>query len=656
MLRAARTAILGAALALWLCAAGSVTASAHTLFVGSDPPDGGILYAAPEHVTLDFTSPVMLGASQATIADSEGRLTQIPDSDLRLDPQYPTRLVVKLPPLGHDSYRLSFKTRDSVDVHDTEGSIVFGITVAPVLKSQASASPAASGSEVLLRWVLFSGLAGLVGGLLLALFLLPGDVVTAVRARAQARALLVALSGAVLVVVGEVAMLGLAVYGAGGLSRVPLQRLLLGSDFGIRLVISSLLATGAALLVAWLALRARRGQPTENVINNARRSGLSIVTANSLRACLLAVALAGALGMSGHVGASTQPGLTDAVVRGAHLLSFSLWGGGLVAIVAVVAGNQHLPGGVAWAMLRRFSPIAAGALTLTVASGLLMSGKEVASVTAALSTQYGIALLIKVGLVGLVALLGLGHAIRIARAPREGAGRFPLRSLGLEAAGALLVVLFGAFLGASIPAVGAQYDPPPTPQRAAAQTVDLNDLAVRLSVEPNQPGRNLIAVNVINKRRPVPARVTQVGVIVGDSVTVTRPFLSSSTDQNGRYDVGSADLAPGQLSFTVWIIREGVRPLQQRFEWSVPPATAARHPVVVSDAAVAPVTNAAAAAVLGAGALVWLWVFLGRPGRSPIPLSTGSPGSRRLSRLVPRRLLRAAPSAAAWTEVPARDP
>ena len=558
MLRAARTAIVGAALALWLCAAGSVTASAHTLFVGSDPPDGGVIYSAPDHVTLDFTSPIMLEASQATIADSEGRLTVIPDSDLRLDPQYPTRLVVKLPPLGHDSYRLSFKTRDSVDVHDTEGSIVFGITVAPALKSEAAASPAASGSEVLLRWLLFSGLAGLVGGLLLALFLLPGDVVNAVRARAQATALLVALSGAVLVVAGELGMLVLAVQGAGGVSRLPLQRLVMGSDFGTRLLTSSLLATGAVLLIAWLALGALRGRPIENVISSARRSGLSILTAASLRACLLAVALAGALGMSGHVGASTQPGLSDAVVRGAHLLSFSVWGGGLVAIVAAVAGNRHMPGGVAWAVLRRFSPIAAGALTVTVGSGLLMSGKEVASVTAALSTQYGIALLIKVGLVGLVALLGLRHAIKVACAPREGAGRFPLRSLGVEAAGALLVVLFGAFLGASFPAVGAQYDPPPAQQRLAAQTVDLRDLTVRLSVAPNQPGRNLVAVNVINKRRPVPARVTQVYVIVGDSLSGTRPALSSSSDQNGRYDVGSADRPPAHRSPPGGTLRDGV--------------------------------------------------------------------------------------------------
>jgi copper transport protein len=643
--KGARRALLSVLASLWMCAAGSVTASAHTLFIGSDPPEGGVVYTAPDRVNLDFTSPVLLLYSHATLADSQGRQTAIPDSALGVDPQYPTRLVIKLPPLGHDSYRLSFKTRDSVDLHDTEGSIVFGVAVAPSLKAQAAVTPSASWTEVLLRWVIFSGLAGLVGGLLFALFLLPGGVARRFRAKAQELAFWIATTGAALVVSGELGTLVLEEFRAGG-APVPLDRLLLGSSFGSRLVISSLVAAGAGLLTAWLAWNAHRGRTAESPLRRLRRAGLLALTSASSRACLLAVALAGALGMSGHVGASMQPSLGDALVRAAHLLSLSVWVGGLVAIVSVLGVQRALPVSAGWTVLKRFSPVAGAALLVTITSGLLMAGTEVASVTAALSTQYGIALLLKVGLVGLVALLGLRHAIVVARAPRAAQG-LPLRTLLVEGSGALLVVLLGAFLGASFPAVGAQFDPPAA-RPLATQTVDFKDLTVRLSVEPNQPGTNLVAVNVINKRRPVPAPVSQVSVVVGDSVGGSRPVLSATADQGGRYDVGSADLTPGGLRMTVWITRVGMAPIAQTFNWTVPPAPVARHPVVVSNAPVAPAANALAVGLFGLGLLVWLAVFVVRPARGALRLEPWTGPAWPVPTFIRRVLGRAALGSTIW--------
>jgi copper transport protein len=630
-----------------MCLAGSVTASAHTLFVGSDPPDGGVVYTAPDHVDLDFSEPVLVLYSHVTIADSLGRQTLISDSYIRGDAKYPNRLIVKLPQLAHDSYRLSFKTRDSTDLHDTEGSIVFGVAVAPSLKSQAAAAPTTSWSEVLLRWVIFSGLAGLIGGLLIAFFLLPGAVARVLLAKAQATALWIGTAGAALVMSGEVGTLLMKQYQLGG-SAVGLDRLLLGSGFGTRSLISTLVATGATVLTASLAWSAQRGRPAESPLLKVRGEGILAVSAGSVRASLLAVVLAGALGMSGHVGANTQPGVGEVVTRTAHFLSLSIWVGGLVSIVAVLAMSK-LPAGAGWAVLKRFSPVAAAALIGTIASGVVMAGANVASITAALSTQYGLALLVKIGLVGLIALLGLRHAVLVARRSQREAGRLPLRTLSIEAGGALLVVLLGAFLGSSFPAVGAQYDPPAAHQSVATQTVDLRDLTVRLSVAPNQPGRNLVAVNVINKRRPVPAAVQEVSVVIGDSLTGSRPVLSTTVDQGGRYDVGSADLTTGSLSLTVWIIRAGVAPIQQTFGWSVPPAQVARHPVVISDVAIAPAANLAAAALIAGGLLVWLRLFMLRPARpTTSPQEPGAPGRWRLQPVVRRVLARALPAASIW--------
>jgi hypothetical protein len=352
--------------------------------------------------------------------------------------------------------------------------------------------------------------------------------------------------------------------------------------------------------------------------------------------------------MSGHVGASTQPGVSEVVVRTAHFLSLSLWVGGLVSMVAILA-LRRLPADAAWLVLRRFSPVAAAALIATIASGVLMAGANVASITAALTTQYGLALLLKIVVVGMVALLGLRHAVVVARRSRLEPGRLPLRTLSIEAAGALLVVLLGAFLGSSFPAVGAQYDPPSASAPASTQTVDLRDITLRLSVAPNQPGRNLVAVTVINKRRPVPAAVQEVNVVIGDSLTGSRPVLIATADQGGRYDVGSADLTTGTLGLTVWIIRAGVAPIQQTFNWSVPPAQVARHPVVISDAAIAPAANLAAAALIAGGLLIWLRLFVLRAGRpSSSPLEPQGPGRWRVPLPVWRVLARAIPATSIW--------
>ena len=80
-----------------------------------------------------------------------------------------------------------------------------------------------------------------------------------------------------------------------------------------------------------------------------------------------------------------------------------------MAIVPLLrAGPEQLA--LAWAILRRFGALAAGSLAALLITGLFMSGQQVASLDALLTTLYGRALLLKIGLAAAVALIGLRNA------------------------------------------------------------------------------------------------------------------------------------------------------------------------------------------------------------------------------------------------------
>jgi hypothetical protein len=133
---------------------------------------------------------------------------------------------------------------------------------------------------------------------------------------------------------------------------------------------------------------------------------------------------------------------------------------------------------------------------------------------------------------------------------------------------------------------------------------------VRLSIEPNRPGQNLVSVYVATKRRPVPAAIDDVKVILARPGLAAQTLEAKPGDGFSRYDAGAVDLTAGQMGVNVEVHRSPLPATTQRFGWSVPAAQVPRHPVVVSDARYSSLSKAAAAAltfagVIFAGAILW---------------------------------------------------
>jgi copper transport protein len=594
--------ILAVLVAMTAVVATRMPVSAHTNFVGSDPADSSALSQSPRTISLDFDKRVSPALTSVSLVDAEGR--DHPGTSLSVDAARTTRLVVSLPSLARDTYRLSFTTRDSDDLHLTKGSVVFAVGTAPTLTSEGQSFGDVRPLEVVLRWLGIAGISAAVGGLVLLLGVLPGALGRGAAAEAVRRRLVrLAMAGAAAAATAQLLLLGAQAIDVGDLAT-GLRTLVLESDYGLRWSAEVAMLLG---LVALAGLMARRPSILGSRLH---RRWLSAGAAALATGVTLVEAL------SGHSGDSS-PSLGNTLFRGAHLLAVDVWVGGLIGLVVVLATLRRLPATEVPARALRgvvagFSRWAGPAFVVIVVSGLVLAGVEVATVTALLSTAYGLILVAKVLLVAAVTLFAVRHAWLLGRRA-IGAGdaggwlrKFRLSIPG-EAGIAVFILVLAAALASSPPARGPQFEPA-APLAPSAVTANANDLVIRVSLRPNLPGRNILSVDVLNTRRPAPGPVRGVSIQLlapGDAnprLVSAVPSLEAQT-----YDGGSVQLrSPGELKVSVVVDRGGLPPARADVPWTVNRLQTPPHPPVVSTLPIAPVTDGLAAAI--ALLAIWLWL------------------------------------------------
>ena len=634
-----RRASLVGTLVTVLVLLGAPAASAHSYFVQSDPADGSILETAPQKVVLVFSSAVASNFTSVVLTEAGG--TRYSPDSIAAYPGRPNIVVINLPPIAKGSYRLSFTTRDAVDLHVTSGTIVFGVGVAPPASESVPAPAPAQPVEVAMRWLALAGLAALLGSVALAL-LVVGRVPApdAVRAAVQRGLFSLAIGGCALVIVGETGLLALQASALGDLAP-SIGRLLSGSEFGTRWIITVLLVAAIALLVLGL-LRSARRKAVPSLMSEVRRlRGWSLLLTQT-RVFLLCIGLTAAIAFSGHVAGASGTSFGGIALLTLHVGAMGLWAGGVVALAASVLVLRRvtgaLDGRLVMSLVVGFGPVAAISFATLAVTGLLLSGLQVASVTALLSTPYGTALILKVGLIGFVALLGLRHALwtwrGLARRGTQvfGPSRIPV-TVALEAVGALAIIVLAAVLGASAPAQGPQFSPLPSEAQITQLTQKQDDLLVTVSVKPNQAGPNLVSVLVVNTRRPAPGPVDRVTVLV---VRPNDPQgqLLPTTQTGSAFDAGSIKLDAGDLRFTVTVNRTGVGETVTTIPWQVAAVPIRRAPVVVSSQPIAPLVDLlAVVAAIAAAAVILAGVGRNRRAAAAFASETALERGRRRGRV-----------------------
>jgi copper transport protein len=540
-------------------------ASAHAYLTASAPADGAVLDHAPELLTLTFTEHVELAATHVDITDGDGRRYAPTSITLRAesgagDTEEPEDVVVGLPVLPPNVYHVRWRTLSSDDLHVTSGNLVVGVqrTVRAAARPAGPGGPAPA--EAGLRGIGLLGLSLALGGAVLALL--------AGAANVRRRLLRSATAGGVLALVAAPALLAAQV-AAGAGAWGPLLLSQTGSPrwLGYEL---SLAALTAATVTARHDLR--RGLML----------GAPAAAATATCAALL-----------GHAASASVATIAATAV---HVLAAGGWAGSLIAVALLLIPLPRLAriGRESIApLLRSFAVVASACVALLVVTGLWLTGAQVATVDALLTTPYGWLLIAKLILAAVAGGLGLRTARRLRTT--SGISILPVRSVFTEAGSLVLVVALAAALSSAGVARGPRFDAAPrTVPEVSGQAADLVDA---VAIRPNRPGRNVVTITVNDTRRPALAPVGGVSVVLRgpDGTQVVHPVTRGP---DGLWSVAVDDIrTSGQWQVSVTVLRAGLPAVTDTHAWGVAGGAAP----VISGAPLRPATTALAVMLLSAG-------------------------------------------------------
>jgi len=564
--RALRRFLAVLPLALLIVLGPAAPASAHAYLTTSFPVDGATLAAGPSVLRLHFSESVDLTSTRIDVVDGHGAHHAL--SGLRIvrggDTEEPSSITAPLPHLARGVYRVSWETLSSDDLHRTSGVFSFGIDRAVARTPFHEPLPRAE--EALLRWAAFAALALACGGLVV------GRLATAGSLRLRSGIAAWTLTGAV---AGPLAALALLVDQVRGSGASVTH--LLGTDYGLRWTVRA--AGLLALLVG--VLLARRG----------RRRAVSFVIVGGIGLAATGSALLG------HAVASPGNGLTRLIADAVHLAAAATWAGSVA--VASLVGRRD-PAALRTS-LRSFARLALGCLTTVVVTGVYLTSGVVGSVDAALYTWYGRAVVLKIVLLGAIALLAAVNHRRVRAAGRSWRGPVILEAVGLG-----LALAAAAFLTSGQPAREPRFVAVAGPAPTRQVDGPVADLQERVQVGPNRPGRNIAVVDVFDTRRPAPAPVQAVLVrVLAADGSGLPPTPATPLAIRGRWSATVAVPAAGAVQVEVTVVRSGLPPARHAFGWVVAGRAGDARPARVSTAPLYGTLRDLSVLLFGVAAVGW---------------------------------------------------
>lgn len=465
-----------AILALAGIAVGGAAADGHANYVRSTPAADARLLTPPTEIRMAFSEPPDSRGSTITVLDQGGRRVDTADTAPSGEPN---GLRVGVKPVGDGGYTVAWIARSAVDGHETKSTFAFAVGNAPLpsLADVPDASAPPSPFELAGRLLSYAGIALGIGTVLFAFVVRAPETP---EERRRERALLLVAGG--LIVIGSAGLL----LDQGG--RIPPR---LGVLLGLRAL------SGASL--AGLALASR---PT--LAARRELAGVAVIAA-AMTATLVS-----------HAAALGEP--LGVILDYVHVLGISAWTGGIVALLWIVLrGAPELTPQVLARTVRRFSLVALVAVALLVATGTLQAFSRLVLLQDLIETPYGIALLVKIVLLGMT--LGFG-AFHLFRAGPRGDRRALIRGTTIET-GLLVVVIAAAGVLTAVA--------PPAQNSGAAfdETRHVAGLRLELVLPTALPGRNRYVLRVHDGLRPltdtekVVLRFTMVEHDMGESELVT---------------------------------------------------------------------------------------------------------------------------------------
>jgi copper resistance protein C len=370
---------------------------AHANAESSIPAFGSRLDAPPETVAIQFTQAVESAMTRFTLIDSERN--EYPLGPVRVSEDRLRAEADVLEPLPSGGYILQWETRSAVDGHTTRGSIPFGVGAGATIADVSTGGEVPRLDAVLGKTLAFIGISLAAGAFAFWYLVLPSSL------RSTHRGLIerCIATGAILQVGG----LALFAYSQFATTGVAAAAFFLGTEFGRGLL--QRLGLAAVLLIG-IATTMRRPEVSPRIWG-----ALAVVTLVTFFV----------YGRFSHSATYVIPSWIGASVDGLHLVTIGIWTGGLVVLMLflkTLPKEDALLGPDHRLVTKRFSDLATGSVVFAGASGIFLVWAIVGFGGGWMGTDYGRALGAKIGLAGVMILLGGINKWAYVRRFMQGAG------------------------------------------------------------------------------------------------------------------------------------------------------------------------------------------------------------------------------------------
>jgi copper transport protein len=478
--------------------AGVIPVQAHAMLMRSIPEANATLASTPAQIELFFSEAIAARLNKISVLDSTGM--QLNSAEVSLDPADSTHLIAPLPGLADGVYMVAWRVIDATDGHETTGSFPFMVgkvaagagMIAPASPENTPPPPV---GEMITKGLLYLASAALMGSILFTFLAWKPSVKQA-----------------------QVSSEGLGAY------YQFLNKLWLGSLIllGIAGILRLLLASGTAngTLFGW------PWQPTFGYILLNTRVGIlgiiQLILAGALAGLILprqgrlnllsglgaSLLLLGTFCLECHAASVPKP-LVPMLADFVHLLGVAVWVGGLFAFLAGMWAIRCLEPEprtrLTAFLIPHFSTLAMSSVAALTVTGIYASYLHVGDLSLLLSTNYGQALLLKLIIIApMLAMGGINFMfttpmMRKAAARPGGSpklvDRFRLLLTSETVLGCVLLIWVGVFTTL-----------PPARVASAAPVFNkvtrADDLSVKLSIDPFQPGMNTFTVTLTSGGKP----------------------------------------------------------------------------------------------------------------------------------------------------------
>lgn len=353
----------------------------HAELLRSQPAAGSVIESVPRDVHIWFSEPVDAPSSTAIrVVDPEGTAVAA-DTTVAADDR--TELTTRLTASVVGSYTVHWRAI-SADGHPIDGTFVFSVghATTPVTAGTEPAAPTAFvGLQAIGRWLHLLALSLLIGPLgLMLLGVFPKEVDQRLWTLSGLGAVLLIPAAAVMFVAQSAAVTDTF----GDALRIDNLRRLLITRWGLVWVARTSVA------IALTAIAVRRGLP-----------GRWLLTTTVSLVSLMIVTTS----LNSHAGV-TPPVWLSLGVDWAHTAASGMWIGGLFALATVVLPwtatlAPPLRKVKLAAIVPSFSLMALVCVQILFVSGMYQTWAHVSGPAALTATSYGLALLVKLGLVTL---------------------------------------------------------------------------------------------------------------------------------------------------------------------------------------------------------------------------------------------------------------